>query len=331
MRIWAITSYFNPKRFSSRYRNFQAFRKGLKLPLLTVEWSQTGDFQLSADDSDILISVSGGDLMWQKERLLNIAIAALPTTCEVVAWLDCDILFDNDRWVEHMDSSLADAPIVQLYSKVVHLDPRGTPTPLLVRESLIAACRNQDAASLRERIRPGAFDGNVGRSDDGAIEMRERIRLGLRPSPGHAWAARRALLEKHALYDCCICGAGDIALALAALGLQDLYTDLFPLNAAQKSHYKAWADPFAASTGGSVGVIPSRIDHLFHGLLSNRQYRTRLQWASESGFDPSKDLFLDEQGLWRWTSDRLSCESWMNGYFERRSEDDDSSAGSSSA
>lgn len=114
-----------------------------------------------------------------------------------------------------------------------------------------------------------------------------------------------------------------MAIAMAAMGLQDLFLESFPLNASQKSHYKAWADPFAASTGGNVSFLPSRIDHLYHGRLCDRQYRTRLQWASESGFDPATDLALSEQGLWKLASNRPSWDLRMNGYFERRLEDND--------
>jgi hypothetical protein len=322
MKIWAISSYFNPQRFSSRYRNFVAFRDALTLPLLTVEWSQHGDFQLSAADSDVLISVSGGDLMWQKERLLNVAIAALPPSCEVVVWLDCDILFEDDRWIDKLEAALCDAPIVQLFSEVVHLDPTGAATPLLVRKSLAATLNHGSPADIGQQIRSGAFSQNGAPLANGYAEQQERTRLQSRPSSGHAWAARRTLLKRHGLYDGCICGAGDMAIALAAFGKQDLFLDSFPLNETQKLHYRAWADPFAESTGGDVGFLSTRIHHLFHGLLSNRQYSSRLQQASESGFDPGKDLLLDEHCLWRWNSDRRPGDTWMREYFKARSEDE---------
>ena len=31
--------------------------------------------------------------MWQKERLLNVALAAVPNNVEDVAWIDCDVVF----------------------------------------------------------------------------------------------------------------------------------------------------------------------------------------------------------------------------------------------
>jgi hypothetical protein len=63
--IWAITSYYNPLRGARRYANYRAFWRNLAIPLVTVEWSANADFQLAKDDADVLVQVSGGDLMWQ--------------------------------------------------------------------------------------------------------------------------------------------------------------------------------------------------------------------------------------------------------------------------
>lgn len=319
--IWAITSYFNPKRFASRYRNFSAFRARLGLPLLTVEWATAGDFELRAGDSDLLLQVSGGSLMWQKERLLNLALAALPPSCEIVTWLDCDILFEDEDWADEVREVLVEAPIAQLFSEVIHTS-RGAPEETLVRSSLVADWRASEPAGLAARIRSGAFQRGAAAPGEPIDEFQERLRLASRPSSGHAWAARRALLDRHGLYDACICGAGDMAIALAALGRPRLFGDSFPLNPRQRAHYDAWATGFATATGGKVGVLGGRIQHLFHGALSNRQYRSRLQWAADSGFDPAIDLVIDRHGPWRWAVEGAAREAWMSRYFERRAEDE---------
>ena len=146
MAIWAITAYFNPAGFRRRYANYRVFRKALGLPLLAVEWSPDGRFELTESDAERVIRVSGGDLMWQKERLLNIAIAGLPADCEEVAWLDCDVVFSDTRWIADTLGALQQAVVVQLFTKVVHLpaavaelaSPEVLPREpaLLVRDSL---------------------------------------------------------------------------------------------------------------------------------------------------------------------------------------------------
>jgi hypothetical protein len=318
--LWAVTSYFNPMGYERRRRNFVTFRERLRLPLLTVQWSQEGNFELGEGDTDVLVSLSGGDLMWQKERLLNVAVAALPQECDAVAWLDCDIVFEDDAWIDQLRSGLDRAPVVQLFSSVVHDAPRAGDPPLLTRDSLVAVRTCEGARGLRERICAQEMPPRNATPRQEA-EARERRRLATRPTSGHAWAATRALLASHRLYDACICGTGDMAIALAAMGLPDMFLDSFAMNDRQRAHYRAWAEPFAAATGGNVGVLSTTIRHLFHGHLAERRYRTRLQWLSESGFDPAVDLGTGEDGLWRWQHQRAEREAWFRDYFERRRED----------
>ncbi len=73
-----VTSYFNPMRSRRRLANYRTFRSRLNVPLFTVELAFDGQFELTSSDADHLIQLSGGDIMWQKERLLNIALEAVP-------------------------------------------------------------------------------------------------------------------------------------------------------------------------------------------------------------------------------------------------------------
>jgi hypothetical protein len=59
-------SYFNPIGSRRRLANYRVFRNSLAAPLLTVEWSPQGRFELDPTDADVLVQISGGDLMWQK-------------------------------------------------------------------------------------------------------------------------------------------------------------------------------------------------------------------------------------------------------------------------
>ncbi len=74
--LWAITSFFNPAGYKNRLSNYHRFRSRLNVPLVAVELSFTGRFELRDSDAEILIQISGADVMWQKERLLNIALGA---------------------------------------------------------------------------------------------------------------------------------------------------------------------------------------------------------------------------------------------------------------
>jgi len=60
---WAITSYYNPLRGAHRRRNYDVFRRHLRMPLLTVEWSPEGRFELGPRDAEILVQLAGGGLL----------------------------------------------------------------------------------------------------------------------------------------------------------------------------------------------------------------------------------------------------------------------------
>ena len=91
--FWAIAPYYNLAGWKSRPRNYRLFRESLSIPLLTVEWHPDGAYDLGPTDADRLVQVEGGDPMWQKERLLDLALDNLPPHVKYVAWLDADVLF----------------------------------------------------------------------------------------------------------------------------------------------------------------------------------------------------------------------------------------------
>lgn len=316
MTAWAITAYFNPGRFRRRHANYQVFRRALKLPLLTVEWSPEARFDLHDGDADTLVRVSGGDLMWQKERLLNLAVSRLPADCEHVAWLDCDVVFPDEGWIEGMLAELKQTVVTQLFSQVVHLSAAPPEPPLLTRVSL-ASCASASPIRVEE-----AGDG-VGQTPlpEPQREACELERLAERPSSGHAWAARRELLAEHGLYDACVCGVGDMATALAALGRPEAFLAGYPLNDAQGSHYRAWAERFGRAVDGKVGCLTGELLHLFHGRMVDRQYRSRLIRLAESGFDPARQLRPGAQGAWEWAAPDAALARFMADYFRDRRED----------
>jgi hypothetical protein len=323
--VWAITAYFNPGRFRRRYANYQTFRKALKLPLLTIEWSPEARFDLDDEHADVLVRVSGGALMWQKERLLNIAVSRLPAECDLVAWLDCDVVFSDERWISELLAESKRSAVTQLFSRVVHLPATPARDAGAASAPLELALLTRTALASRAHAAQAPIP-DEGAGDDAALpdaqrEARELARLAARPSSGHAWAARRELLADHGLYDACVCGAGDMALALAALGRPEAFLAGYPLNDGQRAHYEAWAARFGAAVGGAVGCLQGTLFHLFHGRMVDRQYRTRLARLADSGFDPARDLLRSAQGAWEWAAPDDALARFLAEYFRDRRED----------
>ena len=125
--FWAITSYFNPMRYARRRSNFRIFRERLNVPLIAVELAYGDEFELKEQDADILIQLRGSAILWQKERLLNLGLRALPPHCRNVAWVDCDIIFDKADWAESVKALLDRCALVQMFSRVNYLAAHWTP------------------------------------------------------------------------------------------------------------------------------------------------------------------------------------------------------------
>src|SRR6185436_16414039 len=98
--IWGITVYFNPVGYRRRRDNYRVFRQRLRIPLLAIELAYGSEFDLDEGDADILVQLRGRDVLWQKERLMNLALQALPAACRRVVCVDCDVVFEAGDWLD---------------------------------------------------------------------------------------------------------------------------------------------------------------------------------------------------------------------------------------
>lgn len=305
--LWGITAYFNPAGYRSRLSTYLTFRKNLQIPLVAVELSFNRQFELRDDDAEIVVRLIGKDVLWQKERLLNLGLRALPRECDAVAWLDCDVVFANEAWPQLAYAALTQFPIVQLFSERCNL-ARG-------------AIHNEAGWSPVDIVAPGVGHTiAIGRLQPDDLRVAGNFTTG-RPTTGLAWAARRPLLERHRLYDASVMGGGDRAIVCAAIGRFDSWIDAVAANDRQRQHYLAWGEPFLAEVGGKLGYVDGRIFHLWHGDASDRRYSQRHRELGQFDFDPSKDISIDANGCWQWSSNKPAMHRFVRDYFLARKED----------
>jgi hypothetical protein len=305
--FWAITTYFNPLRYERRLANFRIFREHLELPLVAVELAYGPEFELREQDAEILIQLRGGAVLWQKERLLNVALQALPGTCRKVAWLDCDILFDSPDWIARAESLLDQCVIIQAFRQAQYLSPRWAPGK--DRRIDIEFTRPSAALTVKSGVPAAACIGHL---------LRDRR---VTSATGFAWAARRELLERHGFFDTCIVGAGDRAMAGAAYGcFEDLMQRQY-MNEQERRRYMNWAEPYYRTIQADVGLLNADIFHLWHGDISKRSSRTRHEGLQPFQFDPDTDIAIAENGAWRWNTDKHKMHEYIRSYFVSRQED----------
>ena len=61
-------------------------------------------------------------MLWQKERLLNLAVKAVPAGVKHIAWFDCDVILQRANWIDEARRQLDEFSVVQLFSDAIHLD-----------------------------------------------------------------------------------------------------------------------------------------------------------------------------------------------------------------
>jgi hypothetical protein len=304
--LWAITCYFNPIGYQRRLENYHTFRQRLALPLVTVELSFDGSFELQRGDADILVQLRGGDVLWQKERLLNLALKSLPDSCDKVAWLDCDVVFESDDWAVRASQALDHFQLLHLFHERHDLPP----------DVRLDQLHSWDADATAQSM---VYKISTGEATPEELYLPSPLLRHL--TPGLAWASPREALEQHGFYDACILGTGDRAMLCAAVGKFDRIRQVLGMNARWAEHYFAWARPYFESVQGRVGHIPGRIFHLWHGDLRDRQYGERHRRFARFDFDPFTDIAIDSSGCWRWNSYKQELREFMGCYFQSRNED----------
>jgi len=299
--LWLVTCYFNSSGFRTRRETYERFAhsiRGSGLNLLTVECA-FGDADFTLPPGPDSLRVCSRDLMWQKERLINLAVAALPASVRKIAWLDCDVLFSNPDWAIQTAALLDDFPIVQPFKTAIRL-PRS-------HTSYRGLGEVWNGFAWVSEVLPDVFAKDYAQHGH----------------TGFGWAARRDLLDRHGLYDACISGSGDHLMAHAMRG--DLFMECgpFPTSPKLREHFHRWAKAFHADVSGQIGSTPGTLLHLWHGDTKDRRYIQRHAELVRLDFDPAADLRIGSNGLWEWAGDKLELHRWMRDYFEKRKEDGD--------
>ncbi len=292
-----VCCHFNPMHYRSRLRNYHQFAAAFAhsdVRLLTVELA-FGDDPWELPDEDGVLQIRTGDVMWQKECLLNRGIRQLiDEGYEKIAWVDADVWFHDAAWPAHASKALEDHGLIQLFESVHRLQPTGPPEAK--RGSAARFCRNR-------------------RIDTDSS------------TPGYGWAARAEVLEKVPLYDAMIVGGGDAAIFLASCsGARSWRSTLSQqhwfrsMNMACRRHYVAWAGRWGETIGGHTGFLAQHASTFYHGSRRNRRFHERSSLLAD--FDPHRHLVRCPEGCWQWATENLSMMQNVRAYFGDRAEDD---------
>lgn len=297
----AITTFFNPAKFESLHHNYFIFEEQLKrqgVELITVECAFGDDpYQIPAGKN--VYHLRSNSIMWQKERLINYGISKLPDDCKYFGWLDCDVLFSVDNWVDLAIEKSQESEIVQLYKRISYL-PQGH-----------EEWKGEKVCMLQSVIWQKIIHKNW--------LQRRRIKELPFSTPGFAWSARRETFEDIGIYDRNIIGSGDTFLVDCFLESWDIHGYAEKFTEGMKKDMMQWKS-LLDEKKVKCDFIPIDIYHLWHGSLKNRKYMDRHDIVLKYDYDPAKDIVL-EGDVFEWASDKIGMHEDIEGYFHERQED----------
>jgi hypothetical protein len=304
--FWGLTTFFNPAGYENKYRNYRMFREASKkqgLNLVAVELAfGEAPFELTLSDAERLVQLrtSPQNILWQRERLLNIALKNLPDDCDKIAWIDCDLLFKNNNWIPETCQRLEVYRVLQPFDACVRLS-KG-----------LTDLSDDDC----EQLRLGRSTGESRYGRGYAASLPHKTRL-----TGLAWCARRSIFEKQGFYDKFVLGGCDGVIARGFTGTlnDERWKRKFP--AKMVTDQQEWATLIYQEVQGSISFVPGILLHLWHGERSNRFYSKRYRILQRHDFDPEQDIRLDDQGIWMWGSAKSGLHKDVESYFFFRREE----------
>lgn len=295
LHVIAVVS--NPIRYKSRYDLYHRFAEKMHkqcVNLYTVE-CQFGerDFAVTNNSDPKHLQLVTLNEVWHKENMINLGINRLPRDWKYVAWVDADIVFDRDDWVEETLHALQHYEVVQLFQNAIDLAPDGSVVQL-------------HHGFMWQYLRGAPFNAKY------------------YPfwHPGFAWAATRDAINSMGggLPERCILGSADHHAALALIG--KAYASI-PNNVSEsyRRYIYDWQDRVIRNIKKDVGYVPGTIKHLWHGKKKTRFYQERWGILQKHKFCPYKDLKRDWQGLLQLEDHLVDLRDDIRAYFRARLED----------
>lgn len=279
-----ITTHYNPCDYNLPRRNYWHWRNHLgelSKQLVTVEISFNNHFMIH---DSIKIKATEKNILWQKEAGINIGAKTLPPNKKYIAFLDSDLLFDNDNWAFDGMSMLKKYSAIQLFDRVEYLNISGN----IIRENI-----------------GSVWNYTTHKSQKGC--------------PGGAWMVRRDYFDKiGGLFPYMITGGGDCPMCD---GLADTPSDYYEsiISDSLRESGNRWKEKARKERKINGSYLPGLVTHLFHGSRKNRMYEGR--GILLKNFNVEKDVCLNDDGLLEWTGHNKVLETKVKQYFVDRNED----------
>jgi hypothetical protein len=121
-----IIVYYNFCNYKSRYEVAKKFidKYNNTLNLYIVELIlENQNFEITNENNKNHLQLKTKYFLWYKENLINIAInKLLPKDWQYVSWIDCNLEFENEDFIEKTLDKLQQYDFVQMFSMIKYCD-----------------------------------------------------------------------------------------------------------------------------------------------------------------------------------------------------------------
>lgn len=293
--LLVVTTYFD--YFGSKYMlpNFEKFKAQVAkegVDLVVYE-AAVEDQPFRLDPAPNVFQLRSRHMLWQKERMVNLAIKRFGDQYKNIAWIDNDVVLSNG-WSAKALGLLEEFPAVQLFSEIHYLLKDESVEKVV--EGYVRKLYDRDFAPTMDASRSG--------------------------NPGTAWACRTSVLKNLGIYDAYINCGSDTLFSITLSGERINWVAKMRrnprgynvlMNHYLNRHHGEWSRKFTKRLSQEVGEANPRrwvsfldlpLRHLYHGRLQQRDYMIRHRILLEDGFDPKEDLKINEEGLYEWSTDK---------------------------
>ena len=226
--------------------------------------------------------VQSDSFMFHKERMCRILETKVPSKYKKLLFIDGDVLFANDTWYSDISKLLDTHDAVQPFETCEWLDLTYT---------------------------------NVTLTRKSVLFMKESV-WNYNYHPGFGWAFRRDWYRKVGFFDWAVSGSGDTLSS--ASWLKKSFPKIF--KSLPTSLKPAYSEFTTKPVPRITYYVNSKIQHLYHGSKTNRQYVERHK-IIDNEQDIRKLITINKDGMYEWI-DKDKWNPLFLDYFRSRTDDD---------
>lgn len=284
--LHTIIVYYNFCNYKSRYdvakKFIEKYDKILNLYIVELTINNQ-EYVFTEKNNNKHLQLNTSCFFWYKENLINIAInKLLPKDWKYVSWIDCNIEFENDDFVDKTIDQLQKYDFVQMFSTIKYLDNDNN--IMNIYKSFVYSINTE---------------------------------LDLSSKPGGAWACTRCGYNKISkLFEVSLCES-DCILAHALCLKKNYYKNK---NSKYVKIVDKYVNNIIENNV-SVHYANNKIKYYWHGNQENRNYHIfRKNMIMKYNYDPKEHLYY-ENDIIKLNEKYVDIINYTEKYFHSRSED----------